>query len=112
MTPRILNLQVRALGATEVCAPDVHYVPIGDDSVVAFDANTLIAVEYSKGQYEALTRPHSALDIAHSEPPHELLFSNRRPKFDLSPERHLPAAHAPSLRPVQSAVQVLLDTEG
>ena len=92
MTPRILNLQVRALGATELCAPDVHYVPIGDDSIVAFDSNTLVAVEISKSQYEALTRPRESEvrpgqpPAAAENPPHALLFSTRRPKFDLSPD--------------------------
>ncbi len=100
MTPRILNLQVRPLGATELCAPDVHYVPVSEDSVVAFDANTLVAVEISKAQYEALTRPrespvHPGQAPAAGEnppPPHALLFSRRRPKFDLSADvscRHL-----------------------
>jgi len=93
MTPRILNLQVRPLGATELCAPDVHYVDVGDDRVVAFDANTLIAVEISKKQHEALTRPRESSHVRPGEPPapeenppHALLFSKYRPKFDLSPD--------------------------
>ena len=94
MTPRILNLQVRPLGATELCAPDVHYVPVSEDSVVAFDANTLVAVEISKAQHEALTRPrespvHPGASAGNRQirtPPHALLFSRRRPKFDLSPD--------------------------
>ena len=136
MLPRILNLQLRPLGATELCAPDVHYVPLDDGRVVAFDANTLVAVELSKEQHEALTRrrensvrpallrppeqrPAFAAEAAASAewasceergqppaagdnppvrrtqggpeqqsngPPHALLFSKRRPKFDLSPD--------------------------
>jgi uncharacterized protein len=92
MTPRILNLQVRPLGATELCAPDVHYVTVSDDSVVAFDSNTLVAVEISKEQHEALTRPRESAirpgqpPAADENPPHALLFSKRRPKFDLSPD--------------------------
>jgi uncharacterized protein len=93
MTPRILNLQVRPLGATELCAPDVHYVPVSDSRVVAFDANTLIAVEISKEQHAALTRPRESSHVRPGEPPapeenppHALLFSKYRPKFDLSPD--------------------------
>ena len=82
MTPRILNLHVRALGETEECKPEVHYVPISDDSLVAFDANTLLGVEISKLQFERLK---SASE--NGEPPRLLmLFSDRRPKFDLSPD--------------------------
>ena len=94
MTPRILNLQVRPLGATELCAPDVHYVPLDNGRVVAFDANTLIAVEISKEQHEALTRPREHpegvkpgdVPAPEENPPHALLFSKYRPKFDLSPD--------------------------
>jgi uncharacterized protein len=82
MTPRILNLQARPAAATELCAPDVHYVPIGEDSIVAFDANTLVAVQISKEQYAALTK-EGAPALSGVE---GLLFSKRRPKFDLSPD--------------------------
>ena len=82
MTPHILNLTVRPMGETELCAPDVHYVPVSEDRVVAFDANTLIAVEISKAQHEALMKEQApALSGVEG-----LLFSKRRPKFDLSPD--------------------------
>ena len=100
MTPRILNLQARPPSATELCAPDVHYFPVGDpqsvapnlQSFVAFDSNTLVAVEISKAQHEALTRQRASAvrpgqpSAADDNPPPALLFSRRRPKFDLGPD--------------------------
>jgi radical SAM protein with 4Fe4S-binding SPASM domain len=109
MTPRILNLQAQPpasvpspgteRGATEPCAPDVRYFPVGDN-VVAFDANTLVAVEISKAQHETLTAEaqstqrtnpivdavseNSVLRVSAVNP--ALLFSGVRPKFDLSPD--------------------------
>jgi uncharacterized protein len=87
MIPRILNLQARPPEATEPCTPDVRYFPVGDN-VVAFDANTLVAVEISKAQYEALTAPREAPATSFTEEraAHRLLFSGVRPKFDLSPD--------------------------
>ncbi|MGD1001847.1 MAG: radical SAM protein [Candidatus Brocadiia bacterium] len=82
MTPHILNLQVRPRGATELCAPDVHYVTVGEDSVIAFDANTLVAVEISKAQHQALALQRAVPEGFAAG----LLFSKRRPKFDLSPD--------------------------
>jgi uncharacterized protein len=96
MTPRILNLRARPLTATEPCAPDVHYFTFDNpqsavrslQSVVAFDANTLIAVEISKAQHEALTREPSPSNPQSSirSPQSSILFSGVRPKFDLSPD--------------------------
>jgi uncharacterized protein len=83
MTPRILNLSLRQFEPTEPCDPDVHYVKSGDNTVVAFDANTLVASEISVEQYSKL----KARSLAPSESAlSDLLFSRRRPKFAVSPD--------------------------
>jgi uncharacterized protein len=77
VTPRILNFQAVLPEPNEPCAPDVRYFPGEDGSGVAFDSNTLLAVEMSPSQFGRAQREGI-------ESPVPLLFSKRAPKFTLN----------------------------
>jgi uncharacterized protein len=77
VTPRILNFQAVLPEPNEPCAPDVLYFPGEDGSGVAFDSNTLLAIEMSPAQFDRAQREGI-------ESPVPIFFSKHAPKFTLN----------------------------
>jgi uncharacterized protein len=78
MTPRILNFQAALPEPSEPRAPEARYFPGQDGIGVAFDSNTLLAVETTRKQFARARRGGMKSSVP-------LLFSDRAPKFALNP---------------------------